>query len=110
MQILKGNQAILSSQIQKSLNFINLTYMETDTNRPLLKSLQKDIVQLNSTVHHLSRELKALIHDRNFFIAMYQLISCLVTLCKRIHSFRIDILSILNQVSVTSSQKLTPFY
>ena len=29
MEILKGNQDILSSQIQKSVNFINLNYMET---------------------------------------------------------------------------------
>ena len=63
MEILKGNQNIL-----KVFNFVNLTYAKTDTNRMLLKSLQKDIVQIKSTVHHLSKELKALIHNRNFFI------------------------------------------
>ena len=76
-------------------------------NRVLLKSLQ-DIVQTNITVHHLSKEYKALIQDINFFIFMFQLRSYLVMLCNRIHSIRIDILSILNPVSVTSSQKLTP--
>ena len=61
MEILKENQDILSSQIQKkTFNFINLTNAETDTNRLLLKSLQKDIIQINSTVHHLSTELKGL--------------------------------------------------
>ena len=44
MEILKGNQDILSSQIQKTFNFVNLTYTETDKNRLLLKSLQKVIV------------------------------------------------------------------
>ena len=39
---------------------------------------------------------------------MFQLRSHLVTLCNGIHSVKIDILSILNQVSVISSQKLTP--
>ena len=59
MAILEENQDILSSQIQRTLNFLNLTYMETDTNWFLLKSLQKDIVQINHTVHCLSKELKA---------------------------------------------------
>ena len=72
MEILKGNQVILSSQIHKTFTFINLTYTETDKNRLLLKSLLKDIVQKNSTVHCLSNELKALIQDRNFFIVMFQ--------------------------------------
>ena len=54
MEILKGNQDILSSQIQKTFTFVNLTYAETGKNRLVLKSLQKDIVQINSTVHHLS--------------------------------------------------------
>ena len=35
MEILEENQDILSSQIQKIFNFVNLTYAETDT-----KSLQ----------------------------------------------------------------------
>ena len=39
---------------------------------------------------------------------MFQLRSCSATLCNGIHSLKIDILSILNQVSVISSQKLTP--
>ena len=39
---------------------------------------------------------------------MFQLRICLVTLHNRIHSLKIDILSILYQVSVMSSQKLTP--
>ena len=33
MAILKENQDILNSQIQKTFNFVNLTYVETDTNR-----------------------------------------------------------------------------
>ena len=32
MAILEENQDLMSSQIKKSLNFINLTYTETDTN------------------------------------------------------------------------------
>ena len=108
VEILKGNQDILSSHIQKTFNFINLTYAETDTNRLLLKLLQKDIIQINRTVHHISKELKVLIHDRNLFIVMFQLRSHLVTLHNGIHSVKIDILSILNHVLVISSQKLTP--
>ena len=38
--------------------------METDTNR-LLKSLQKDILQINSTVHLVSKELMSLFHEKN---------------------------------------------
>ena len=82
--------------------------METNANRLLLNSLQKDIVQINATVHHLSKEIKALIYDRNIFITMFQLRSHLVTLCNRINSLRTDILSIINQLLVISSQKLTP--
>ena len=108
MEILKGNQDILNSEIPKTFNFVTLTYAETDTNRLFLKLLQKDIIEINSTVHHLSKELKALIDDRNFFIIMSQLRNHLVTLCNGIHSIKIDILSILNQVSVISSQKLAP--
>ena len=82
--------------------------METDTNRLLLKSLQKDTVQIKSTVHHLSKEFKARIFDRNFFIIMFLLRGCLVTLCNGIHSLKIDILSILYQILIIGSQKLTP--
>ena len=71
MEILKENQDILSSQIQNTFNFVNLIYAETGINRLLLKSLQQDIVQINSTVHHLSEELKAFIQDKNFFIVMF---------------------------------------
>ena len=71
--ISKENQDILSSQIQDIFNFLNLTYMETDTNRLFLWSLHRDILQINSIVHHLSKELKALFHDRNLFIIMFQL-------------------------------------
>ena len=110
MEILKGKEDILSSQIQKTFNFVNITYEETDKNGPLLKSLQKDIFQINSTNHHLSKEHKALIHDRNFFIVMILLRNHLAMLCNGIHSVRIDILSILNQVSVITYQNLTPAY
>ena len=44
MATLKQNQDILNSQIQKTFNFVNLTYLETDTKRLLLKSLEKDIL------------------------------------------------------------------
>ena len=70
MAILKENQDIMRSQIQKIFNFINLTYVETDTNILLFRSLQKDILQINSTCHYLSKELKAL-----FMIEIYAL-SC----------------------------------
>ena len=104
MATLKENQDILSSQIQKTFNFVNLTYAETDTKR-LLKSLQKDIIQINSTAHCLSKELKLLFNDRNFFVIMFQLRSYLATLCNGINSVKIDILSIVDQVSVISSKK-----
>ena len=32
MTILEENQTILISQVQKTFNFVNLTYVETDTN------------------------------------------------------------------------------
>ena len=59
-------------------------------------------------VHHLSEELKSIFHDRNFFVIMFQLRSCLATLHNGINSVKIDILSILDQVSIVSSQKLKP--
>ena len=108
MAIKEQNQDILNSQIQETFNFINLTYTETDSSRLLLISLQKDILQINSTVHHLSKELKSLFHDRNFFVIKFQFRSCLATLCNGINSVKIDILSILDQVSIISSQKLKP--
>ena len=92
MEIIKGNQGILSTQIQKTFNFVNLTYTETDTNRLLLRSLQKDIIQTNSMVYHLSKEVKALFHIRRFFIIMFQLRSHLATIYNGIHSAKIDIL------------------
>ena len=92
MAILKWNQDVLNSQIQKTFNFVYLTYPETDTNRLLLKSLQKDTLQINSTVHHLSKELKSLFHDRNFFGIMFQLKSHSATLCNGINSVKIDML------------------
>ena len=39
---------------------------------------------------------------------MFELTSHLATLCNGINSIRIEILSILNQISVISSQKLKP--
>ena len=108
MEILKANQDTPSTQIKQTFKFVNLTYTETNTNRLLLSSIQKDIVQINSTVYHLSKELKALILDRNFFIIMFQLRNCLANLHNGLNSLRIKIFSIVNQVSVISSQKLTP--
>ena len=90
MAIFKENQEILSSQIQKTFNFINLPYTETDTNRLLLRSLQKDVLQINSTVHCLSKEVKAPFHDSNFFIIMFQLRRHTATLCNGINSVKID--------------------
>ena len=58
MAILEENQDVLSDQIQKTLNSVNLTYAETNTHRLLLRSLQKDVLQGNNTVHQLSKELK----------------------------------------------------
>ena len=80
--------------------------METDTNGLLPKSLQKDILQGNSTVHHLSKELKSLFHDWNFFVIMFQLRSHVATLCNGINLVKIYILSILDQVLIISPQKL----
>ena len=37
----KGNQDVLSSKIEKTFNFINLTLAETDKNRLLLKVITK---------------------------------------------------------------------
>ena len=39
MAIIEENQDILSNQIQKAFNFVNLSYAETNINRPLLRSL-----------------------------------------------------------------------
>ena len=108
MAILEENQDKLSDQIQKTFNFVNLTYAETNTNMLLLRSLQKDILQVNNILHHLSKELKVLFHNRNFFITIFQLRSNLATLQSGINSVRIDILSVLDQVSVINSQKLKP--
>ena len=73
MAIVKQNHDILNSQIQKTFNFLNLTYVETDTNRLLLKSLQNDFLQINITIYCLSKELKSLFHHRNVFVIMFQL-------------------------------------
>ena len=107
MEILKGNQNILSNQIQKTFTFVILPYTDTGKNRLILKSLQQEIVK-NSTVHCLSKEHKAPIQDRNFFIIMFQFRSSIAIFWNWIHSVRIDILSILHQVSGISSQKLIP--
>ena len=64
MAILSENQEVLSNQIQKTFNFANLTYAETNTNRLLLRSLQKHILQVNNTVHSLSKEPKVLFHGK----------------------------------------------
>ena len=108
MEILKANQDTLSPQIKETIYFVNLTYVETSRNRLLLHSLQQDIVQMNSTVHCLSKELKALILNRNLFVILFQPTRHLVTLCNGLNSLQINILSIINQVPVISSQKLTP--
>ena len=103
MAILDKNQNILSDRIQKTFNFVNLTYAETNTNRLVLRSFQKDIFQVNNTVHLLLKELKILFCDRNFFITMFQLRGHLVTLQSGKNLVRIDILSILDQNSVIIS-------
>ena len=100
MEILRGNQDTLSNQNKQTFNFVSLTYAETNTNRLLIKSLQKDIDQVNTTVHHLSKERKALIYIRNLFIIMFQLRIHLATLCNGIHSLNEDVLSTQNQILV----------
>ena len=105
MTILEENQNVLSSQIQKTFNFVNLAYAETNTNRLLLSSLQKHILQENSSPTPIERA-KSTFYDRNFFITMFQLRCHLAALQSGINLVRIDILSILDQLSVISSQKL----
>ena len=83
-------------------------YAETDTNKLLLKSLQKDILQINRTVHHLSKELKSIFHNRNFFAIMFQLRSYLATPCNGISLVKTDILSIWDEVLIICSQKPKP--
>ena len=101
MEILKSNQDTVSTQIKQ-------TNAERNTNRLLLTSLHMHIILMNSTVHCLSKELKALILDRNFFLILFQFRSQLASLHNGLNSLRINILSIIHQVSVISSQKLTP--
>ena len=108
MEIVKGNQDTLSNQIRQTFKFVNLTNTESNMNRLLLNALLKDIVQINTTVHHLSKELKALILDTNIFVNMFQLRSHLATLHNGLNSLRISILSIINHISVINSQKLAP--
>ena len=107
---IKNNMAVLKEikiswvvKQRKKVNFINLMYVEIDTQRLLLRSLQKDFLQINSTARCLSKELKTLFHNRNFFIIMFQLRSHLATLCNGMNLVKIDILSILNQVYVIGS-------
>ena len=102
MAILRENQDILSSQIEKKHSIIHLTYAETVTYQLLFKSLQKDMLQITNTFHHLSKKLKALYDNRNFFIIMFQLRRHLANLCNRIKLVRIDIISILNHVDDAS--------
>ena len=97
MEILKGNQDTLSNQIKQTFNFVNLTYAELNTNRLILSSSQRDIVQINTTVHHLSKELIALILDRNFFIIKLQLRSHLATIWNGLNSLKTNILLIINK-------------
>ena len=80
MAILEENQDVLSNQTQMTFNFVNLTYAKTNTDRLLLRSVQKDILKVNNTIHQLSKELKTLFHNRNFFITIFQLRSNLETL------------------------------
>ena len=108
MAILQENQDVISNQIQKTFNFVNLTFVKTSTNKHLLRLLQKDILQVNNTVHCLSKELKLLYHDRNSFISMFQIRSQLATLQSKINLVRVDIMSILDQILLISSQKLKP--
>ena len=107
MEILKGNQDTLSNQLKQTFIIVNLTYAETNTNRLLLKSLQKDIVQVNTPVYCFSKELKVLIYDRNF-LSLCPVEKSLSDSPQWIHSLKVDILSILNQISVIGSQRLTP--
>ena len=116
MAILEENQDIFSSLIQKTKKYKDIQFCKSNlhgnyiTNWLLLKSLQEDIFQINNTVHHLSKELKALFHDRNFFIIMFHLRSHLPNLRSGINSVRIDILSILNLVLLISLQSLNLHY
>ena len=91
MEFLKAIQDTLSSQIEDTFNFVNLTYVETNTDRLFFSSLQQDIVQINSTVHHLWKEVKVPILDRNFFIILFQLRSHLVTLHNGLNPLRINV-------------------
>ena len=108
MEIFLANQDCLSTRMKETFNIVNLTYAEANTNILPLCSLQQDIVQINSTVHHLSKELKAVILDRNFFIILFQIRNHLATLHNGLNSLRKNVLSIINQVSVICSQKLIP--
>ena len=97
-----------STVVDESLSSFKPMYCsrEYQASTRLIQQYEKST--LNNTVHHLSKELTALSHDRNFFIIMFQLRSHLATLQSGVNSVKIDILSILNQVLVISLQMLKP--
>ena len=71
--ILKENQDILSSQIQKTFNFINLTYTETDTNRLLFNLLQKGHSADKQYCPPPMKRDKITFYERNFVVIIFQL-------------------------------------
>ena len=53
MVILKENQDTLSSQIQQTFNFVNLTYVGNQHQLPDPKVITERHLQVNSTIHIL---------------------------------------------------------
>ena len=107
MAILEENQDVLSDEMQKTFNFVNLTYAETNTNQLLLKSLQKDTLQVKQ---HSSLPIKGTESTFPQWIFLYQFVT--ITKCfsntlkwNKFSQSRYPI--ILNKFSVISSQTLT---
>ena len=102
MAILKENQDILSSQIQKTFKFVNLTCTETDTNRLILRSVQKDILQIKCYYTLPIKRTKSTFPWQKFLYYHVSVEKPFSYPFNGINSVKIDILTILNQISVIS--------
>ena len=108
IKILFENQKLHSIEMQEALNFNNLTRIETQNNRKLIRQVGIDIAKLKKTIdgEHLSMQI--LIADKNIMFAIIQFRNRLSILQSNIQSLRENLKCLYSQLVAFTNHRLTP--
>ena len=108
IKILFDNQKLHSVKMQEALNFNNLTRIEIQNNRKLIRQVGIDIAKLKKTIdgEHLSMQI--LIADKNIMFVIIQFRNRINILQSNVQALKRNLKHLYDQLAAFANHKLTP--